>query len=177
MLLSASNFMREKRKQSNQWSVTREKVKMGSKQKVPTHSPEKFFEQETWETLSVIDDQCIKLLQFMLPVGNNKNYCRSYEFHQIICPLNKHSQNRQNFGKNFKIKAFEVDINNNSISLIFMLQLTKFHGIKGNNSFQLQHFSTDTWYSAVNQSNINRKALLRRFENIQTLRLFSIWTG
>ena len=43
--------------------------------------------------------------------------------------------------------------------VIVMLKLTKFYRIKGNNSFQLQHFSTDTWYSALNQSNINIKAL------------------
>ena len=53
----------------------------------------------------------------MLPVGKSKNYCRSYEFlRQIIRTLNKHSQNKQNFCKIFKIHVFEVDINNNSIS-------------------------------------------------------------
>ena len=40
-----------------------------------------------------------------------------------------------------------------------VLKLTKFHRIKGNNSFRLQHFSTGTWYLAVNRSNINLKAL------------------
>ena len=45
------------------------------------------------------DDQCIQIFYFMLPVGKSKNYCRSYEFRQIICPLNKHSQNKQSFGK------------------------------------------------------------------------------
>ena len=52
----------------------------------------------------------------MLPVGKNKNYSRSYKFRQIICPLNKHSQNMQHFGKIFRIQVFEVDINNNGIS-------------------------------------------------------------
>ena len=77
------------------------------------------------------DDQCIKLLHFMLPVGKSKNYCRSYEFHKIICPLNKHRQNKQNFCKISKIHVFETDINNNSISCNYMLKLIKFHGIKG----------------------------------------------
>ena len=69
----------------------------------------------------------------MLPVGKSKNYCCSYEFLQIICPLNKHSQNKQNFGKIFKIQAFEVDINNNCISCNCYVKINKFHGIKGNN--------------------------------------------
>ena len=42
----------------------------------------------------------------MLPVSKSKNYCRSYEFRQSICHLNKHSQKKQNFGKTFKIQAF-----------------------------------------------------------------------
>ena len=76
----------------------------------------------------------------MLPVSRSKNYSRSYEFHKIICPLNKRRQNKQNFGKIFKIQVFEADINNNGISCKCMLKLTKFHGIKGNNSFRLQFF-------------------------------------
>ena len=48
-----------------------------------------------------IGEQCITLLHVTLPVGKNKNYSRSYEFRQIICPLNKHSQNKQHFGKIF----------------------------------------------------------------------------
>ena len=72
----------------------------------------------------------------MLPAGRSKTYSRSYEFHKMICPLNKHRQNKQNLGKIFKIQVFEVDINNNGISCInCMLQLIKFHGIKGNSSF------------------------------------------
>ena len=107
------------------------------------------------------DEQCIKLLHFMLPVGKSKNYCRSYEFCQIICPLNNKSK-QANVCKIFEFHLFKVVINN---SVSVMLKLTKFHGIKGNISFWLQHFSTDTWYSAVNQSNINLKALqIRRLE-------------
>ena len=56
----------------------------------------------------------------MLPVSKSKNCSRSYEFHQIISPLNKHSQNKQNFGKNFKIQVFEVDINKNCIFCIYL---------------------------------------------------------
>ena len=67
------------------------------------------------------DDQCMKLLHFMLPVGKSKNYCHSYEFRQIICPLN----NKQNFSKIFKIQAFEVDINNNSISCNCYVKINK----------------------------------------------------
>ena len=54
------------------------------------------------------------LLQYMFPVGKGKNYSRFDEFRQIICPLNKHRQNKQTFGKIFKIQVFEVYINNNS---------------------------------------------------------------
>ena len=68
------------------------------------------------------DEQYIQLLHFMLPVGKSKNYCRSYEFRKIICPLNKH---KQKFGKIFKIQAFEVDINNNSISCNCYVKLNK----------------------------------------------------
>ena len=71
------------------------------------------------------DEQYTQLLHFMLPVGESKNYCRSYEFRQIICPLNKHSQNKQNFGKIFKIQPFEVDISNNSISCNCYVKLNK----------------------------------------------------
>ena len=104
------------------------------------------------------DEQCIEFLHFMLPVGKRKNYCRSYEFRQIICPLNKHSQNKQNFGKIFKIQALKLISAATVFLVIVVLKLTKFHGLKGNNLFRLQHSSTDTWYSAVNQSNINLKA-------------------
>ena len=48
----------------------------------------------------------------MLQVGKGKNYSR---FRQIICPLNNHRQNKQNFGKIFKIQVSEGDINNNGI--------------------------------------------------------------
>ena len=76
-------------------------------------------------------DQSIKVLHFILPVGKSKKYCRSYEFRQIICPLNKHSQNKQNFGKIFKSQPFEVDINNNSISCNYYVKINKIPWHKG----------------------------------------------
>ena len=63
------------------------------------------------------DEWCITLLYYMIPVGNGKKYSCSHEFRQIICPLNKHRQNKQHFGKIFKIQVFEADINNNSIKI------------------------------------------------------------
>ena len=77
------------------------------------------------------DEQCIKLLHFMLPVDKSKKYCRSCEFRHIICPLNKHSQNKPNFGKIFKFQAFEVDINNNSISCNCYVKMNKITWNKG----------------------------------------------
>ena len=52
----------------------------------------------------------------MLPVGKDKSYSRFHEFRQIICLLNQHRQNKQNFGTIFKIQVFEVYINNNGVS-------------------------------------------------------------
>ena len=57
-----------------------------------------------------------KLLLVILPVGRSKNYSYSYESRQIFCTFNKHSRNKHDFGKIFKIQLFEVDINNNGIS-------------------------------------------------------------
>ena len=42
-----------------------------------------------------------KLLHFMLPVGKSKNYCHSYEFRQIICPLNKPKVRCTSWAKQF----------------------------------------------------------------------------
>ena len=55
------------------------------------------------------------IIGFMLPVSKSKNYSRFHEFRQVICPLNKHKQNKQNVGKIFKIQVFEDYINNNGI--------------------------------------------------------------
>ena len=79
---------------------------MGSKQKV----------QRNLRNIINHGEWCITLLHVILPVGRRKNYSHSYEFRQIICPFNKHSQNKHDFGKIFKIQLFEVDINNNGIS-------------------------------------------------------------
>ena len=113
---------------------------MGSKQKVQTHSPGTFFKHETLS----IDEQCISLLHFMLPVGISKNYCRSYEFRQIICHLNKHSQNKHIFVRFSKFTFLRL-ISTTTVFLVnVMSKLTTFNGIKGNNSFRLQRFSTDS---------------------------------
>ena len=51
----ASVFKQESRKQSNQWSLTKEKGNMWLKQKVQTYySPVKIFKQQTWEKLSIM---------------------------------------------------------------------------------------------------------------------------
>ena len=80
------------------------------------------------------------IIALYAPSWQCKNYSRSYEFRQIICPLNKHHQNKQNFGKVFKIQVVQVDINNNGVSCNCYVILTHFYGIKSNNSFRLQHF-------------------------------------
>ena len=69
----------------------------------------------------------------MLPVGKGTDYRRSYGFRQIICPLNKHIQNKQTFDKIFKIQAFEVDtcIKYNTISCIFYVKINKIPWNKG----------------------------------------------
>ena len=77
------------------------------------------------------DEQCMTLLRFMFPVGKSKNYSRSYEFRHLIYPLNKHSQNKQNFGKIYKTQAFEVDLYNNSISCNCYVKMSKIPLNKG----------------------------------------------
>ena len=105
------------RKEETKQSVNRNMRK--GEHGVKTENANTFTRKILWTTdmRNIInhDEQCIELLRFMLPVGKSKNYCRSYEFRQIICPLNKHSQNKI-LVKIFKIQAFEIDINNNSIS-------------------------------------------------------------
>ena len=73
----------------------------------------------------------ITLLHVMLPVGRRKNYSHSYEFRQIICPLNKHRRIKHYFGKNFKIQLFEVDINNNGITCNCYVKINKIAWNKG----------------------------------------------
>ena len=54
-----------------------------------------------------------------------------------------------------------------SITIVFpatvILKLIKFHGIKGISNLHCNIVSTITWYSAVNQPNINLKALQIRW--------------
>ena len=61
----------------------------------------------------------------MLPVDKGKNYSRFHEFRQFICPLNKHRQNKQHFGKIGKIQVFEVDISNKLISCNCYVKINK----------------------------------------------------
>ena len=120
-----------RKEETKQW-VKRDKRK--GEHGVKTESANAFTRTILWtrDLRNIInhDEQCIKLLHFMLPVGKSKNYCPSYEFRQIICPLNKHSQKKQNFGKIFKIQAFVVDINN-SISCNCYVKIDKFPWNKG----------------------------------------------
>ena len=149
-------------KEETKQSVKRDKRKC--EHGVKTESANALTRKILW-TRDIIspDEQCTELLHFMLPVRKSKNYCCSYELRQIICPLNKHSQNKHNFGKIFEIQAFEVDINNNNISCNCYVKIkNKFHEIMGNGSFRVQYVSTDTWHSAVNQS--NRTVTLKLFK-------------
>ena len=99
---------------------------MGSKQKVQTHSLEKnkFLLRSMRNIIINHGEWCITLLHFMLTAGRSKNYSHTFEFRQIIGPLNKHRQNKHNFGLNFKIQFF-VDINNNDISCNCYVKVNK----------------------------------------------------
>ena len=77
------------------------------------------------------DEWCITLLHYMLPVGLGKNCSRFHEVRQIICPLTKHRQNKQNFGKIFKVPAFEIDISYNGISCNCYAKINKRSWNKG----------------------------------------------
>ena len=57
-----------------------------------------------------------KIIALYVLVGKGKDNSCSHVFRQSICPLNKHRQNKQNFGKIFKIQVLEANINNISIS-------------------------------------------------------------
>ena len=96
---ASMSFHFHARKEETKQSVKRDKRKGDNG--VKTESANAFTRKILWtrdlRNIINLDDQCIKLLHFMLPVGKSKNYCRSYEFRPIICPLN----NKQNFGKIF----------------------------------------------------------------------------
>ena len=47
------------------------------------------------------DEWGITSFHYMLPVGKGKTYSRSTEFRQVVCLLNEHRQNKQQFGKIF----------------------------------------------------------------------------
>ena len=95
---------------------------MGSKPKMQSHSPGKI---RNMRNIINHDEKCITLLHYMIPVGKGRNYSCSHEFRQIVCPLNKHRQNKQHFGKMFKIQIFGVDINNNNISCNCYVKINK----------------------------------------------------
>ena len=73
----------------------------------------------------------ITLLHYMLSVGKGKNDARSHEICQVICPLNEQSQNKQYFGKIFKIQVFKVDNNSNGISCNRNVKIDKIPWNKG----------------------------------------------
>ena len=62
----------------------------------------------------------------MLPVGRSKNMSFA-----IVSALWNHRRNKHNFGKIFKIQHFEVDINNNGISLNCNVKINKISWNKG----------------------------------------------
>ena len=96
----------------------------------------------------------------MVPAGKSKIYCRSYEFCRIICPLNKQSKHKQNVGRNFKIQAFEVDINKYSISCNRYVEINKILWNKGDYLISISpFFDRHLVFFSKNQLNINLKAI------------------
>ena len=63
----------------------------------------------------------------MIPVGKDKKLM----FRQNICPLNKHSQKKQTFGKISKIQVFEADLSNYGISCNCYVKVNKISLNKG----------------------------------------------
>ena len=70
-------------------------------------------------------EQCIEILHFILPVGKSKNYCRSYEFRQIICPLNKHSQNKHNLVRFLEFKLLKLISTTTVFIVIITIEINK----------------------------------------------------
>ena len=94
------------------------------------------FTRKNLETRSITniinhDAWYITLLHCMCSVGEGKNHSCSYEFGQIICPLNEQSQIKQNFGKIFKIQVFIIDNNSNGISCNRNVKIDKISWNKG----------------------------------------------
>ena len=146
---------------------------------VKTESANAFTRKILWtsDMRNIIshDDQCIKLLQFMLPVGKVRIIVVPMSFIRLSALRLNIVKTSKSLVRFLKFKLLKLISTTTVFLLIVMLKLTKFQGIKGNDTFQLQHFSTDTWFSAVNQSNINLKALQIRWmeKKIKTL----LWTG
>ena len=100
------------------------------------------------------DEQCIKLLHFMLPVGKVRIIVVPISFARLSALWINIVKTSKIFVRFLKFTFLKL-ISTTTVFLISvacMLELTKFHGIKGNNSFWLQHLSTDTWYSTVNRT-------------------------
>ena len=105
------------------------------------------------------------------PIGRSKNM----SFARLSALWNLR-RNKANFGKILKGNFLKLISATTIFLVIIMLKLTKFHEIKGNNSFRLQNVLTNTWYSAENHSYVSIKALqIRWLEKMHTLWLFSIW--
>ena len=138
MPISASVFKWESRKQSKQWRVTRENGNIGSKQKVQTHSPGKIFKQETWETLLIMMNSAYHYCTLCSQLAEVRIILVPMSFARLsaLCIIVKKSKIWVRFLKFKFLKLISIT----TVFLVIMLKLTKFHGIKGNNSFQLQHF-------------------------------------
>ena len=59
------------------------------------------------ETLSIIMNSASNYCTLYSQLEKVKTYCRSYDFRQISCPLNKHSPNKQNL-RFLKFKIFKL---------------------------------------------------------------------
>ena len=144
MPISASSFKRESRKQSNQWSVTRDKVNMGSKQKVQMHSSGKIFKQETWETLSIMVNSAWNFCTLCPQLAKVGIIVIPMSFARLSALSISIIKTSKIFVRFLKFKFLKL-ISTTTVFLVNdMLKLIKRHEIKGNKSFRLQYFSTNT---------------------------------
>ena len=123
------SFLFQARKQETKQSAKRDERK--GEDEIKTESAIAFTRNKSSKNIINNDEWYIRLLHYMLSVGKGKNYSRSNEFCQIICPLNEQSQIKQNFGKIFKIQVFKVDNNSN--------------GISGNRNVKIDKISRNKW--------------------------------
>ena len=151
MPLSASVFKRESRRHNNQWSLTRENGKIGSKLKVQSHSPWQIFKQETRETFFV------RIILVSLSFAS---------WSALWINIVKRSKISVRF---LKFKILKLILITRLFPVIAMLKLTKVHKIKGNNSFRLQHFFDKHMVFGCKQLNITPKALQMRWLEKSTL--------